>query len=252
MKKRLDLFLTEKSLTASRTKAQDLIKASAVLVNGKMASSSSQQVSDEDIIEILKSEETKYVSRGGLKLEGALKHTGLNPQKLRVLDVGISTGGFTDCLLKAGASEVVGIDVGQNQLHESLKSNSRVICLEKINAREMHKNIDVINLMPEGGWPVAVIDVSFISLYLILPAVFEVISMQGHVLALVKPQFEVGADGLNRQGIVKDVAAYDRIEGSMKHLSKQLGYMVKDYFQSAIDGKDGNREYFIYLQKVGP
>lgn len=252
MKKRLDVYLCEHNLVASRTKAQDLIKAGAVVVNGKTVDSVKLQVGSGDKIEILKSDETKYVSRGGLKLEGALKHLNLEVKNLNVIDVGISTGGFSDCLLQAGVNSVLGVDVGQKQLHSSLQNNPSLTLLEKINARELHQLPHVLRHKPLAGWDLAVIDVSFISLSLVLPAVFPVICERGYVLALVKPQFEVGAAGLNKQGIVKDDSAYGKIERSLVALAISIGFEVKDYFPSSIEGKDGNKEFFVFLRKSDP
>lgn len=250
MKKRLDVYLCEQNLVASRTKAQDLIKAGAVVVNGKAVDSVKLQVGSEDKIEILKSDETKYVSRGGIKLEGALQHLNFDVTNLTAIDIGISTGGFSDCLLQAGVKSVLGVDVGQKQLHSSLHNNSKLTLLEKINARQLHQLPQVLQYKPSAGWDLAVIDVSFISLSLILPAVLPVIRQHGYVLALVKPQFEVGADGLNKQGIVKDESAYGKIERSLVTFSNSIGFEVKAYFPSSIEGKDGNKEFFIFLHKL--
>ncbi len=249
MKKRLDLRLVEMGQASSRTKAQDLIKSGSVRVDGKIASSPSQNVDEQNQIEVLESELNRFVSRGGLKLEGALHHARIQVSGLDVLDVGISTGGFTDCLLKCGAKHVTGVDVGHEQLHPSLKSNPKLTNIEGINARELHLNPRVLQTKPEGGWPLIVIDVSFISLTLVLPALAAVLKSGGSILALVKPQFEVGPEGLGKGGIVKDPALYQQIESKIRQTAQELGLTTTDYFDSPIEGKDGNREFFALLQK---
>ncbi len=248
MKKRLDLHMVEKGLVSSRTRAQDLIKDGSVLVDGKTISSPSHSVGDEVKIEIRETELTRFVSRGGLKLEGALQKIQKSIDGLDVLDVGISTGGFTDCLLQKGARHVTGVDVGHDQLHASLKSEARLTCIEGINARELDQNPQVQSKKPKDGWPFAVVDVSFISLTLVLPSIQKVLSPNGSILALVKPQFEVGPEGLGKGGIVKDETQYAKIEEKIRRTSLELKLDVRDYFDSPIEGKDGNREFFAWIQ----
>lgn len=249
MKKRLDVHMVEKGLVASRTRAQDLIKRGSVLVDGKAATTPSQNVDEKTQIEIQESELTRFVSRGGLKLEGALAQLKFSVQNLMALDVGISTGGFSDCLLKSGVRQVVGVDVGHEQLHPSLRQEPRLISIEGVNARELDQNPSVLKHKPELGWDLVVVDVSFISLGLILPALKPVLKSGGHVLALVKPQFEVGPEGLGKGGLVKDPSLYDQVEAKIRQKCLELDLTVRDYLQSPIEGKDGNREFFIFVQK---
>jgi 23S rRNA (cytidine1920-2'-O)/16S rRNA (cytidine1409-2'-O)-methyltransferase len=250
MKKRLDLQMVDQGKASSRTRAQDLIKSGAVFVDGFQASSASQQVESNAKIEVQESELTRYVSRGGLKLEGALKVTGLSVVGLEILDVGISTGGFSDCLLKSGAKHVTGVDVGHGQLHPLLKDESRLTCIEGVNARELDRNSQVMAKRPGGGWPIAVVDVSFISLTLIMSSVFKVLSSEGQVLTLVKPQFEVGPEGLGKGGLVKNSSLYAEVEKKIEECCQRLGGNLRQYFDSAIEGKDGNREFFAWIQKT--
>jgi len=185
-----------------------------------------------------------------LKLEGALDHLKFSVQDLEALDVGISTGGFTDCLLQRGVQHVVGVDVGHEQLHPSLKTNSRLVSIEGVNARELDRHPDVLRNKPESDWDLIVVDVSFISLTLILPALKAVLRSGGHILALVKPQFEVGPEGLGKGGLVKDQSLYAQVEEKIRQKCLELDLTVRDYLQSPIEGKDGNREFFVFAQKV--
>jgi 23S rRNA (cytidine1920-2'-O)/16S rRNA (cytidine1409-2'-O)-methyltransferase len=254
-KVRIDIYLVEKGFAPSRTKAQDLIKAGMVFIreqlNPRLVESANELIDEAHAPEILvqKNPMDKYVSRAGFKLEGALEHLQLSVESLIVLDVGISTGGFSDCLLQRGALRIIGIDVGHNQLSPRLKSDPRIQCLEGINAREIHINDDVLEHVPPKGFHLAVIDVSFISLTLVLPSVINLVRRWGHVLALVKPQFEVGPEGLGKNGIVKDESLYLGVKQKIEKLAQDLDLIVKDYFPSQIEGKDGNKEFFIYLQK---
>lgn len=254
-KTRIDIYLVEKGFAPSRTKAQDMIKSGLVFVREnltpRLVESSNELIDEEHAPEILvqKSPIDKYVSRAGYKLEGALEHLHLTVESMIVLDVGISTGGFSDCLLQRGASKIIGIDVGHNQLSPRLKSDPRISSLEGINARELHVNDDVLGLVPPKGFNLAVVDVSFISLNLVLPSVVNLVRRWGHILALVKPQFEVGPEGLNKNGIVKDESLYKDVENKIKNLATEIDMVVKDYFPSQLEGKDGNKEFFIFLQK---
>ncbi|MCE3009582.1 MAG: TlyA family RNA methyltransferase [Proteobacteria bacterium] len=254
-KVRIDVYLAEKGFVPSRTKAQDIIRDGLVqLTEGERTwtvKSPSELISDEltPKITIQKSVHDKYVSRAGLKVEGALTHLKFSVEGLTVLDVGISTGGFSDCLLQNGAQRILGVDVGHNQLNYRLKNHPRLQLLEGVNARTLEKNADVLRAMPNGGFQMAVIDVSFISLRLVLPSVLHLVKPWGHVLALVKPQFEVGAENLDRNGIVKESSLYQKLENQMRAFALEQKVIVKDYFQSSIEGKDGNTEFFIFLQK---
>lgn len=253
---RIDIFLAQKGMVPSRTKAQDLIKQGLVSVRENMTTRavlSSSELIDELLapeIIIQKSSLDKYVSRAGLKMEGALAHLQLQVDGWHALDVGISTGGFTDCLLQRGVASVLGVDVGHNQLSPRLRSDPRIRCLEGVNAREIHTQSEVLLLAPKAGFNLAAIDVSFISLTLVLPSVAELVKPWGFVLALVKPQFEVGPAGLGKGGIVTDESLYAEVEKKMKSCVADCGLQLKDYFGSSIEGKDGNKEFFLFAQKM--
>lgn len=251
---RLDLYLVQKKMASSRSHAQELIHSGQVYVlkNSQkvILKKPNHQVSEEkDRIGVEEGPANRYVSRGGLKLEGALRHCGISVQGLSVLDVGISTGGFSDCLLQGGAAQVLGVDVGHGQLHPSLASHPRLKHIEGLNAREIDQDPQVKVGMPNAGFDLIVMDVSFISIALIIPKLEALIKPQGHLLSLVKPQFEVGPEGLGKGGIVKDPGLYSVVEDKVKKLCENSGMTVKDYFNSPIEGKDGNREFFIFAQK---
>ncbi len=270
---RADVLLVERGLAPSRTAAQRLIAAGHVFAcdgNSRVAlSKSSVSVAEDISLEIEASDLDRFVSRGGLKLDGALTHVGLDVAHLHCLDVGQSTGGFTDCLLQRGAAHVVGVDVGHDQLHARMRANARVICIEGINARTLDAAglvgaalAAIQSLQPADGgttdrgqgrsysasFDVIVADVSFISLTKILPQWPALLATRGRVLSLVKPQFEVGADSLARGGIVRDASLYTTVEVTICAACAQAGLRVLDYFDSAITGTDGNREFFVYAE----
>jgi 23S rRNA (cytidine1920-2'-O)/16S rRNA (cytidine1409-2'-O)-methyltransferase len=251
--KRLDLVLVERGLANSRTHAQELIEAGQIfLIQGsqrKKLSKASFSVSADDQIDLESGPANRFVSRGGLKLEGALKFQNISVQGLKILDVGISTGGFTDCLLQSGAEKVVGVDVGHGQVNPKLLSDSRLQVFEGINARALSQNAEVKAAVPEKGFDLAVMDVSFISITLILPELPSLLASGGMILSLVKPQFEVGVDGLGKGGIVKDVRLYGEVEKKIRTACEKCGLEVKAYFDSPIEGKDGNREFFVLAKK---
>lgn len=192
--------------------------------------------------------ESRFVSRGGLKLEAALRHIGLDVRGMVCLDVGQSTGGFTDCLLQHGAARVVGVDVGQGQLHERLRNNPQVLAIEKCNAREL----SVERLLALGGpqatgpFDCVVGDVSFISQTLIWPALVPLLKPGGHLLMLVKPQFELQPEHIGKGGLVKDPASHEQVKQRIRQACQDHGLTLRDYFESAITGGDGNREFFVW------
>lgn len=252
---RLDLYLVQKQLASSRTHAQELIHAGQVyqLKNSQkvVLKKPNHQVDEaNDQVFVEEGAANRFVSRGGLKLEGALTHCRLSVQGLKVLDVGISTGGFSDCLLQSGAESVLGVDVGHGQLHSSLSQHSRLQHLEGLNAREIDQNPQVRALMPAQGFDLIVMDVSFISISLIIPKLVSLLRPGGILLSLVKPQFEVGPEGLGKGGLVKDPGLYSVVEDKVRNLCQSSGMSVKDYFNSPIEGKDGNREFFVFAQKA--
>jgi 23S rRNA (cytidine1920-2'-O)/16S rRNA (cytidine1409-2'-O)-methyltransferase len=195
-------------------------------------------------LQLLNDAESRYVSRGGLKLEGALKATGVQVQGSRCLDVGQSTGGFTDCLLQHGAAEVVGIDVGHAQVHPRIREDERVVCIEGVNARELEPGDERIPKALEG-FDLMVGDVSFISLTLVLPGVVHLIKPTGQLLMLVKPQFELQPGQVGKGGIVKDERHYPFIENRVRTALSDLGMQVTAWLDSPIEGGDGNREFFV-------
>ena len=248
---RADILLVERGLAPSRTAAQRLIAGGHVFTRvgpkgARVALTKPGVTLDDDIaIEVEASELNRFVSRGGLKLDGALDRVGLDVTGMRCLDVGQSTGGFTDCLLQRGASQVVGVDVGHEQLHPSLRSDSRVTYFEGVNARELTSATTGI----AGDFNLIVADVSFISLTKVLPQWPALLALGGHVLSLVKPQFEVGAENIGRGGIVRDASLYAMVETSIREACAVAGLKVLDYFESPITGSDGNHEFFLYAQR---
>jgi 23S rRNA (cytidine1920-2'-O)/16S rRNA (cytidine1409-2'-O)-methyltransferase len=200
-------------------------------------------------VRLLDNAEARYVSRGGLKLEGALQSSGLSAQGLRCLDVGQSTGGFTDCLLQQGAAQVVGLDVGHGQLHPRLRDDARVVCVERINARDLQVNDERV---PDAalGFDLVVGDLSFISLTLVLPALLPMLKQGGALLMLVKPQFELQPSDIGKGGLVKDEASYVQVEARLREACASLNLDVLGYWPSAIAGGDGNKEFWIGARRA--
>lgn len=246
---RLDLRLVELGLAPSRAAAQRLIEAGRVQWQGQILTKPAHTMPDDGVPEVLPDPDDafeRYVSRGGVKLAGALAHCGLVVQDRICLDVGQSTGGFTDCLLQAGAARVVGVEVGKDQLHAKLRNDPRVVCLEGLNARHLCAD-DLGAAMPSGGFGLIVCDASFISLTLLLPRWPALLAPNGEILALVKPQFEVGPQGLAKGGIVRDASLYAGVEREIRACAIRHGLAVRDFFPSPIAGGDGNREFFIWM-----
>ena len=237
-KVRLDVLMVKQGLAETRDWAQRLIRAGEVRVNGQMMDMPSRLFTEDVTISV--QNPPKYVSRGGLKLEGALDQFQLNPAGLVCADVGSSTGGFTDCMLQRGALRVYALDVGNNQLHWKLRNDPRVVVMEGINVR-------YLEALPE---PVqfASIDVSFISLTLILPRVLDWLVPQGSVVALIKPQFEAGREKVGRGGIVRDPAVHQEVIEHITNFCTQAGWAVRGLIDSPILGTDGNKEFLIWIQ----
>lgn len=241
---RADVYLTENGHVSSRRRAQELIESGLILIDGKTVTKSSLAVSDgEHTVTVLQNGQFRFVSRGGEKLEGALKAFGLDVTGLTALDIGASTGGFTDCLLQRGASHVIAVDAGVGQLARSLRKDTRVTCLEKINARELTS--DMI-----GGARVdlIVMDVSFISATYIIPQYRGLLKPSGRAICLIKPQFEVGRSALGKGGIVKDPAAHERAIERVRVCAENCGLTVEAVIPSPIYGGDGNREFLAYMK----
>lgn len=239
---RLDLFLFEKGFAGSRTEARRLIEAGLVSVNGSFSVKPSTEVDDSVVITVAEADK-KYVSRGGLKLEGALDSFRIDPSGRRCLDVGASSGGFTDCLLQRGALAVVAVDSGIGQLSPSLRLDERVICYEKFNARYMTPTD--LPFSPS----LAVIDVSFISLTLILPSLYNVLDNGGELICLIKPQFEVGRSGVGKGGIVKSESLRKGAIDKVVCCAESLGFSSHGVIRSPIEGGDGNIEFLAYFKK---
>ena len=244
-KKRLDVALVERGLVDTRARAKAVIMAGTVYVAGERVDKAGALVKDDAEI-VLKGETLKYVSRGGFKLEAALDAFGVDASGKAGVDVGSSTGGFTDCLLQRGASKIYAIDAGRGQLDWKLRNDPRVVSMEKFNARYL-KPEDI------GGEPVgiAVIDVSFISLTKIIPPAAGVLAPGGVLVALIKPQFEVGKGEVGKGGIVRDEAKRREVVDKITAFASGLGLEVRGVTQSPITGADGNVEYLICAVKPG-
>jgi len=240
-KRRLDERLVSEGLAESRTRAQALILSGVVLVDDRPVEKAGTRVPDEAVIR-LRGGVKRYVSRGGDKLAGALEDLGLDPAGMFCLDVGASTGGFTDCLLQAGARGVVAVDVGHGQLHSRLVNDPRVVSVERTNARELEARI-----LPEPvQWVVA--DVSFISLRLLLPRLAEV-APDADLLLMVKPQFEVGREQVGKGGVVRDDGLRAAAVDGVVSCAEGLGYVLAGQAESRVAGPKGNREIFVWLRR---
>jgi len=270
---RIDQLLVQRGLASTRSQAQRLIADGVQWQQGdawRRVAKNGDVVPEDAVIELLDDAQARYVSRGGLKLEAALKKVGLSVAGWQCLDVGQSTGGFTDCLLQHGAKFVVGVDVGSAQLHPSLHADPRVLCVEGVNARTLSAS-DLIAAYAdstgaegqfdledseEGGsadfvpeFDLIVADLSFISQTLVLPAVLPLLKQGGVLLTLVKPQFELQPGQVGKGGIVKDAAMYVIVEQRLREACAALGLTVTHWFDSPITGGDGNREFFIAATK---
>lgn len=239
-KKRIDVLLVEQGLAESRQKAQAIIMAGQVFVGEKRCDKAGLTV-DESVVLDVRGQALKYVSRGGLKLEKAMKCFPITLEGKVAADIGASTGGFTDCMLQNGACRVYAVDVGYGQLAWSLRSDPRVICLERTNARYL-----TAEQIPEP-LDFASIDVSFISLKLILPALRPLMKDSGQVAALIKPQFEAGREKVGKKGVVRDPAVHLEVLEQFLNHAKEGGFSVKGIDFSPIRGPEGNIEYLGYL-----
>ena len=267
---RIDQLLVQRQLASTRSQAQRLIAGGVQWRHGdvwRRIAKNGDDVPEDAQIRLLDDSEARYVSRGGLKLEAALRQVGLSVVGWQCLDVGQSTGGFTDCLLQQGAVMVVGVDVGSAQLHPSLRADSRVLCVESLNARTLVASdliaayadstgatgpFDLEDSENEEAEPafvpefdLIVADLSFISQTLVLPAVVPLLKAGGSLLTLVKPQFELQPGQVGKGGIVKEVALYALVEQRLRAACAALDLTVTHWFESPIAGGDGNREFFI-------
>lgn len=270
---RADQLLVTRHLATSRSQAQRLIGGGLQWLQGEQwrtVGKNGDEIPADAELRLLDDSEARYVSRGGLKLDAALKHLALSVSGLACLDVGQSTGGFTDCLLQHGAASVVGVDVGSAQLHPRLREDPRVLCIENVNARSLMA-ADLVQAyerstglagqfaVEEGKasefvpeFDLIVADLSFISQTLVLPAIVPLLNPEGTLLTLVKPQFELQPGQVGKGGVVKDPSFYPLIEKRLRDACAALGLSVTAWFDSPIAGGDGNREFFIAARKQEP
>ena len=242
-KERLDVLLTQKGLCESRAKAQALIMSGEVYVDGQKCDKAGTAVEESASIEI-RGNHCPYVSRGGLKLEKALRDFGIDPNGWVCSDSGASTGGFTDCLLQKGAKKVFAIDVGYGQLAWSIRTDPRVVCMERTNIRYV---------TPEQlGEPLdfSVVDVSFISLRLVLPAIKALLKPTGQLVCLIKPQFEAGKDKVGKKGVVRDPTVHCEVLEGFLALAAELGLTVRNLTFSPVKGPEGNIEFLGHLSML--
>lgn len=238
---RADVFLFQNDYTKSRQSAKNLITTGRLFVNGKLCDKPSLDISPTDTIEII-GDNPKYVGRGGIKLETAINQFDISLKDTTCIDIGASTGGFTDCMLQNGAKKVYAVDVGHDQLDTSLLLDNRVINLEKTNIRDVdittfdNSSIDFIS-----------VDVSFISLKLVLPKVHELLKSGGKAVTLIKPQFEAGKNNLNKNGVVKSEKVRKCVVNDITTYAQSLGFTVIDVCQSPITGSKGNVEFLMYI-----
>ena len=242
-RKRLDLLLVERGLVSSREQARRLIMAGAVVVAERRVDKPGTLVDTEASVRLKEDARSPYVSRGGHKLAGGLEAFSLDVTGIVALDVGASTGGFTDCLLQHGAAKVFAVDVGYGQLAWSLRQDPRVMNLERCNIRILTS--DELTEVPS----LAVIDASFISLTLVIPKVLSLIADKGEVVALVKPQFEVGKGRVGKGGVVRDPALHEEVLAQLQRQADVWQVEVKGVIESSLRGAKGNREFLLYLQK---
>jgi len=241
-KKRIDKLLVDLGLASSREMARAMILAGSVIVNDQRIDKPGIKICSNDSIRI-RGKDQPYVSRGGQKLEKALKEFNLQVNGRTALDIGASTGGFTDCLLRHGAKKVYSLDVGYGQLAWSLRQDPRVVCIERTNIRNVtrHDFPDPFDLIT--------IDVSFISLTLVLPVVKDLLKTDGEAICLIKPQFEVGKGEVGKKGVVRDAVKHQKVVGEITRFSQEIGLEPCAVTESPVLGPKGNKEFLIYLKK---
>lgn len=247
-RERIDRLLVERGLAESRTRAQAMIMAGSVLVDEQRVAKPSDLFPTDSNIRIKGGDDpaTRYVGRGGLKLEAALREFGVEVQNLECLDVGASTGGFTDCLLQHGAGRVTAVDVGHNQIDWRLRNNPQVEVREGVNARYLEPQ----NFQTK--FDLIVMDVSFISAAKVMPALVPLLTDNGRLITLIKPQFEVGRDEVGKGGIVRDPEKQARVVEEINIAATRLGLQVKKVMESPIRGAEGNIEFFALYEKTSP
>ncbi len=241
IKERLDSILVTKGYFKSRAKAKYAIDSGNIYVNNIQITKSSKLISEEDNIEV-RGETLKYVSRGGLKLEKAVNVFEINLNNKICIDIGASTGGFTDVMLQNGAKKVYSVDVGHDQLDEKLINNEKVINLEGTNIKDIDvKDFNTIDFIST--------DVSFISIVQVIPKIYELLKIKGNAVILIKPQFEVGKQNLNKNGVVKDIKIHKKILESIIEQINKIGFEILNLDYSPIKGPAGNIEYLLYIEK---
>lgn len=243
-KKRLDVLLFEKGMVPSRERAKAIIMSGIVYVNNQKADKAGMSIPEDAEIEI-RGKTNSFVSRGGLKIEKALTYFQIDPKDLCVMDIGASTGGFTDCLLTRGARKVYSIDVGYGQLAWKLRQDPRVVCMERTNIRKVTP--DMLDDVPEF----AVIDVSFISLKLVLPVVAQLLNEHGRIACLIKPQFEAGKGKVGKKGVVREPEIHLDVLNAFIENAHEAGFRVYNLTFSPIKGPEGNIEFLGYIGKDG-
>ncbi len=241
MSKRLDLYLFENGFVKSRNVAKTIILNGDITIDGKVCTKPSYMVEDDDAVEIT-GEMPKYVGRGGLKLEKALLEFNIDLKDKYCIDIGASTGGFTDCMLQNGAEKVFAVDVGINQLADSLRKDERVVCMEKTDARALEKSDFDCDIS------FAAADVSFISISLILPSMRNLLENNGNAVVLIKPQFEAGKSNIGKNGIVKDRKVHAQVIEKCIEYAETADFHVCGIIPSPIKGTSGNIEYLMHLK----
>lgn len=242
-KVRLDVYLTEHNMTQSRERAKALIMAGQVYVKNQKCDKAGMMISEDETEVEIRGEQLKYVSRGGLKLEKAMNTFPISLTDKVTMDIGASTGGFTDCMLQNGAKKVYAVDVGYGQFAWKLRSDKRVVNMERTNIRYVTPD-DIADKIDFAS-----IDVSFISLRLVLPAAYNLLSDAGEIVALIKPQFEAGKDQVGKKGVVRDKNVHFDVIRTVLDFASSNGFSVKGLSFSPIKGPEGNIEYLAYLKK---
>ncbi len=246
MKERLDVILVNQGFAPSREKAKAIIMSGNVFVKGQREDKAGAVFEEEGIKLLVKGNPLKYVSRGGLKLEKAIREFGINLTDLVCLDIGASTGGFTDCMLQNGAQKVYAIDVGHGQLDWRLRNDERVVCMEKTNFRYVGKE----TIAEEADF--ASVDVSFISLEKILPPAYELLKPSASMVCLIKPQFEAGREKVGKKGVVREKSVHEEVIRKVLAFCAGNGFLPLGLVYSPIKGPEGNIEYLLYMKKKEP
>lgn len=242
MSSRLDVEMVRRGLAASREKAKEQIKSGCVYVDGKCAAKAGMAVEEEAVIES-RAEVLPYVSRGGLKLAKAIESFSLSLEEKTCMDIGASTGGFTDCMLQNGAGKIYAVDVGHDQLASALRQDARVVCMEGTNIRYVQPE-DIGEAISFAS-----VDVSFISLTLVLPALARLLKSGGEAVCLVKPQFEAGRDKVGKKGVVRDAKVHREVLERVTMAAQAEGFFVLHLDYSPVKGPEGNIEYLMHIKK---